>query len=158
MTPRSVATYPQRSPVILRLAPRRILGWVYLARFALSSAIFLAAVLVWKRAAQSDTLVASLVFATVMLFTGASALYTEVYRRPISQALLYSQMVFDVILVTAIVHVTWEGGGSQFVPVYILVIAVAALLLPARGVLIVAALGIALYVADAIWAEAHRYS
>lgn len=152
-TPRSVATYLPSSPVSLWLVPRRILGWVYLARFTISSSIFLAAVLVWQRASRAYTLEASLVFVVMMLLTIASALYTEVYRRRISDAFLFCQMIFDVLLVTAIVHITWGPTASQFVPLYILVIAASALLLPAGGVLIVAALGIVLYVADAIMAE-----
>jgi signal transduction histidine kinase len=153
LTPRFVATDPASSPVSLRLAPRRVLGWVYLARFVISSAIFLAAVLVWQRASRADTLAASLVFAAMMLFTVASALYTEVYRRPIAEAFLYGQILFDLLLVTAIVHVTWQATSSQFATLYILVIAVTALLLPARGVSIVAALGIVLYIADAVLVE-----
>ena len=153
LTPRSVAAYRASSSVILRLAPRRVLSWVYLARFAISAAIFLAAVLVWQRAARTDRLTASMMFTTVMLFTVGSALYTEVYRRPISQLFLYSQIAFDVVIVTAIVHITWDGNSSQFAPLYILVIAVAALLLPAKGVSVVAALSIALYIGDAIGVE-----
>ena len=153
LTPRSVAVYPPSRPISLWLVPRRILVWVYLARFTISSSIFLAAVLVWQRASRIDTLEASLVFVVMMLFTAASALYTEVYRRPITEAFLYWQMIFDVLLVTAIVHLTWEPAASQFIPLYILVIAVSALLLPPRGVLTVAALGIALYIAEAILVE-----
>jgi len=126
---------------------------VYLARFATSAAIFLAAVLVWQLATPNDTLVASLVFAGVMIFTAVSVFYTEVYRRPIVAPLLYAQIVFDICLVTAIVHVTWDGNASQFAPLYILVIAVSALLLPARGVTIISALAIVLYVGDVIWIE-----
>lgn len=153
LTPRSVAAHPLDSPVLLRLAPRRVLRWVYLARFASSVAIFVAAVLVWQLATPVDTLIASLMFAAVTLFTAGSVFYTEFYRGPISQPLLYAQTVFDVCLVTAIVHVTWDGSASQFAPLYILVIAVAALLLPGRGVTLVSALGIILYVADVIWVE-----
>jgi signal transduction histidine kinase len=130
-----------------------VLTWVYLARFAISAAIFLAAVLVWQLATPNDTLVASLAFVAMMLFTAASVFYTEVYRRPIVQPLLYAQILFDICLVTAIVHVTWDGSTSQFGPLYILVIAVSALLLPARGVTIISALAIALYVGDVIWIE-----
>jgi signal transduction histidine kinase len=52
--------------------------------------------------------------------------------------------------VTAAVHVTWDGSQSEFAPLYILVIAVSALLVPPAGVPLTAALAIVLYFADAM--------
>jgi len=136
--------------VLLRLAPRRVLRWVYGARFGAAATVFLAAVLVWQHADRTDTLVASLIFVGTTLFTGLSAFHTEVNRRPAREGFLYAQVVFDILLVTGVIQVTWDGSGSPFAPLYILVIAVGALLLPAKGVTLVAALGIVLYVAEAI--------
>jgi two-component system sensor histidine kinase PilS (NtrC family) len=62
------------------------------------------------------------------------------------------QAVFDVVLVTAVVHVT-GGALSQFAALYILVTAAASLLLPGVASLLVAALGIALYAADVIFSN-----
>ena len=121
--------------------------WVYIARFTLAASIFTAAVFVWQRAFAEDTLVASLAFAGAMLATVGSAFYTEVRRRPVSNGFLYAQAVFDVLLITAVVHVT-GGGASQFAALSILVIAAAALLLPSRGVMLVALLGCAAYFGD----------
>ena len=129
------------------LDPRRIVRWVYLARFSLATAIYAAAVFVWGSAVASDTLIASLAFATTMGATVASAFYSEVKRRPLGRTFFYLQAVLDLLLVTAVVHVT-GGGSSQFAALYILVIALAALLLPPRGVTLVALLGCALYFAD----------
>ena len=61
------------------LDPRRMIRWVYLGRFSVATSIFLAAQLVWSSAATSDTRIASLIFAITMVFTVASAAYTEVY-------------------------------------------------------------------------------
>ncbi len=133
-----------------QLPVRRILWWVYLARLAAAAAVFIAAVYSWQYASRGDTLLASLVFASAMLFTGLSALYTHVYRRSIATAVLYAQVVFDVTLVTAMVHLTWHASSSQFAPLYILVIAVSALLLPARGVTLISALAILLYAGEAV--------
>lgn len=133
-----------------QLPVRRILWWVYLARLAAAAAVFIAAVYSWQYASRGDTLLASLVFASAMLFTGLSALYTHVYRRSIATAVLYAQVVFDVTLVTAMVHLTWDASSSQFAPLYILVIAVSALLLPARGVTLISALAILLYAGEAV--------
>ena len=134
------------------LDPRRLLRWIYIGRLSLATAIFSAAVLVWTRE-DTDTqklLVASLAFALSMGVTVASAGYSEIYRKPLKSNFLYLQSIFDLLLVTAIVHVT-NGGTSQFSALYILVIATASLLLPVGGGLLVAALGSVLYFADAFW-------
>ena len=128
---------------------RRILRGVYLARLSLAGAIYLAALFVWQRTDGSSTLLSSLAMVVAMVFTAGSLVYTEVYRRPATMTFLYLQALFDVALVTAVVNVT-GGVGSGFAALYILVTAEAALLLPARGVLLVAALGIAVYVATAV--------
>lgn len=147
-TPQSVQAISASHP--LQLPVRRILWWLYLARLAAASSVFIAAVYSWQYASRADTLLASLVFAGAMLFTGMSALYTHVYRRSIATSVLYAQAVFDVTLVTAMVHLTWDATSSQFAPLYILVIAVSALLLPARGVTLISALAILFYAGEAV--------
>ncbi|MEO7218299.1 MAG: ATP-binding protein [Gemmatimonadaceae bacterium] len=146
---------PQSAPALAashahQVPVRRILWWVYLARLVVASAIFVTAVYSWQYASREDTLVASLLFAGAMLFTGLSALYTHVYRRSIAIAVVYAQAIFDVTLVTAMVHLTWHATSSQFAPLYILVIAVSALLLPARGVTLISALAILLYAGETV--------
>ncbi|MDB4908958.1 MAG: hypothetical protein JWO05_3742 [Gemmatimonadetes bacterium] len=134
------------------LDPRNFLRWVYMGRMSIASAIFIAAVSVWTRE-DTDTgklLVASLAFAVTTVATAASLTYSEIYRRQPSATFLYLQSVFDLLLVTAVVHVT-GGSVSQFSALYILVIAAATLLLPVGGGLLVAAFGNVLYVADVIW-------
>jgi two-component system sensor histidine kinase PilS (NtrC family) len=135
-----------RQPI---LDPHRILRWVYLARLAMSGAIFVAAVLAWRNADASLTLIASLIITAALVFTAGSGLYSLIYRKPLRPAFLYTQSLFDLAVVTAIVHVT-GGGSSQFAALYILVIAAASLLLPFSGGLLIAALGCVLYFADVI--------
>ncbi|MFI5249914.1 MAG: nitrogen regulation protein NR(II), partial [Gemmatimonadales bacterium] len=123
--------------------------------FSVATSIFLAAQLVWSSAATSDTRIASLIFAITMVFTVASAAYTEVYgtRRGsprLGRNFLYGQCAFDLVLVTAVVHVT-GGGASQFALFYILVIASAALLLPVGGGLLIALVGIVCYFVEVLW-------
>lgn len=149
LTPRSIAQYAIPVPTI-RLSDRRVLQWVYVARLATTAAMFVAAVFAWNAASKADTLIASLLFAVAMVVTAGSALYTHVYRRAITVPLLYAQVFFDLALVTAMVHLTWDATYSQFAPLYILVIAAAALLLPARGVPLVAGLAIVLYAGEGI--------
>ncbi|MEX1186483.1 MAG: ATP-binding protein [Gemmatimonadaceae bacterium] len=138
-----------REPFAAPLNARRILRGVHVARLSLAAAIYLAAVFVWLTTEGSSTLLSSLALVTAMTFTAVSLIYTEVYKRPAGRTFLYLQALFDVALVTAVVHVT-GGIGSGFAALYILVTAEAALLLNARGVVLIAALGIAIYVALAV--------
>lgn len=128
---------------------RHVLRRVYVARLTLASAIYLAALLVWLQTDESSTLLSSLALVAAMAFTAGSIVYTEVYRRPTGRTFLYTQTLFDLALVTAVVQVT-GGASSGFAALYILVTAEAALLLPVRGVILVAILGIAVYVATAV--------
>lgn len=148
---------PEFEPILLNpsessatsLDTRHVLRRVYVARLSLAAAIYLAALFVWLTTEGSSTLVASLALVVAMAFTAASAIYTEVYKRPAGRTFLYVQALFDLALVTAVVQVT-GGPSSGFAALYILVTAEAALLLPARGVVLIAALGIAMYVAASV--------
>ena len=134
------------------LDPAPLVRWVYVGRLSIATAIFLAAVLVWQDA-LTDTgklLIASLAFAATLGVTAVSVVYSEFYNRTLEPTFFYLQSVFDLFLVTAVVHVT-GASGSQFAALYILVIATSSLLLPVGGGLLVAALGNVLYVADAFW-------
>ena len=131
------------------LDTRHVLRRVYVARLSLAAAIYLAALLVWLRTDESSTLLSSLALVAAMAFTAGSIVYAEVYRRPTGRTFLYIQTLFDLALVTAVVQVT-GGASSGFAALYILVTAEAALLLPVRGVVLVAVLGIAVYVASAV--------
>jgi PAS domain S-box-containing protein len=142
---------PASEPALkLILDPRRLIRWVYIGRFCLASAIFIAAVSNWAESAADRTLVASLTFALSTLVTVVSAGYTEIYRKRIGPTFLYLQAVFDLLLVTAVVHVT-NSSSSPFAALYILVIAMASFLVPAGGGLLIAALGIALYFGDVFY-------
>ncbi len=132
------------------LDPRRVVRWLYLARFSVAASIYAAAVFVWGDAELlENTLVASLTFTLTMIVTVPSAVWTEVRRKRPSIAFLYGQFIFDLLVVTSVVHVT-GGAASGFAALYILVNAAAALMLPRRGALLVAGLGSTLYVADVI--------
>jgi two-component system, NtrC family, sensor histidine kinase PilS len=131
--------------------PTRLVRWVYVGRLAISLAIFLAAVFVWRDARPEDTLIASLNIIAAMVFTGASAVYSEIYRRSTTAVFHATQAVFDLGVVTAIVHIT-GGGSSQFAALYILVIAISSLTQSATSGLLIAGLGCLLYFGDVILA------
>src|SRR5690242_409929 len=131
--------------------PRRVLRWIYIGRMSLAAAVFIAAVLAWQHADVNDTLAASLALVIATGFTALSAWY-QLSRRatdPLRYEFRYAQPLFDVVLVTVVVHLT-GGASSQFAALYILVTLGASLLLPASGALLVATLGNALYFADCI--------
>jgi two-component system sensor histidine kinase PilS (NtrC family) len=127
-----------------------MLRWVWLARVVLSCAILVAAVLVWSQASPSDTLIATLAFAAATLATVGSALYVQVERHPPGHWFYGGQCAVDLLLVTAVVHIT-GGWSSQFAALYILVIASASLLLPFRGGLAAAAVACLMYALDVLW-------
>ena len=136
------------------LDPRRLLRWVFVGRLSVASAILLAAMLWWTTpfADPQATVVASAAFGFALVITGASAVYTEIYRRRLGPTFLYSQAIVDLLLVTAVVHVTSShGAGSQFSALYILFIATGSLLVPVGGGLVIASLAMVLYLADAVW-------
>src|SRR5690606_26721793 len=100
------------------LDPRRLVRWGYLARLSVAGAIFVAAIFSWGDAATEDTLLASLACVTALLVTAGSALYSERRTARLPRGFLYLQAIFDLLLVTAVVHLT-GGLGSQFAALYI---------------------------------------
>jgi signal transduction histidine kinase len=127
-----------------------VLRVLYLGRLSLATAIFVAAIAVWRRADTTATLVATLAFVAALLFTSGSMFYNARREGVLGNSFFYVQIIFDLLLVTAVVHLTQTGTPSQLAPLYILVIAVSALLLPPSGVLLIALLGDALYFAVTI--------
>jgi len=123
----------------------RVLRVLYLGRLSLATAIFVAAIAVWRRADSTATLVATLAFISTLFFTSGSMLYTTRREGIPSDSFYYLQTIFDLLLVTTVVHLTQTATPSQLAPLYILVIAVSALLLPPAGVLLIAMLGDVLY-------------
>lgn len=132
------------------IGPLRLLRWIYVGRLALAAGIFVAAVLNWLVADPRSTLIATLVLLVAVVVTGFSAWWTGVLNRHPGANFLYGQSLVDSLLVTGVVHVT-GGYASDFAPLYILVIAAGALLLPLPGGMLIGALTSLLYFADLLW-------
>lgn len=128
------------------LEPSRLLRWIYLGRIALATAVFVTALLV---NAPGQTLIATFPFLSAMALTAWSFMRTEVNRTRAGPGFLYLQFVHDLLLITAVVHLT-GGSESPFSALYILVNAAAALLLPIGSSLLLAMLGSVLYAGDAV--------
>jgi two-component system sensor histidine kinase PilS (NtrC family) len=124
-------------------------------RIAITLAIFFAVGFVFQDSAPEDRLIATLILVAAAVFTAISAAWSELQSGPLDDSFLGGQILFDLALVTGLVHVT-GGAASQFAALYILVIAVAALMLTASAGLLVAAIGCVFYFADVILA--HRSS
>jgi two-component system sensor histidine kinase PilS (NtrC family) len=129
--------------------PRRVLRFIHIGRLSLAAAIFIAAVSAWHGVDARDTLLATLALFASIAFTSLSAWFALAYRTLVSRAFYYTQSLFDVALITTVVHIT-GGALSPFAALYILATACASLLLPVGGGLLIAALGNVLYFADVI--------
>ena len=89
-------------------------------------------------------------YLAALALTGASFFLTHIRHREPGDNFVYVQVLFDALLVTAIVHIT-GGADSPFSFLYILVISSGALLLPLPGGVLVGALATILFLADTIW-------
>ena len=127
-----------------------LLRWIYVGRLTLVTGILAAALLVWRAAQPEDTFVATVMFAVALGFTAWSFWRTHMSKQEAGEAFLYSQVLLDVLLVTATVDIT-GGEQSSFAPLYILVITEGALLLPLLGGVLMGALASIVYFADITW-------
>lgn len=104
----------------------------------------------WLEAGPQLTFLATIIFLASLIVTAGSFLHTHVRRREPGEGFLYAHVVFDVVLVTAIIHIT-GGEQSALAPLYVLVISEGALLLPLPGGVLIGALASILYFADLFW-------
>ncbi|MGH7551099.1 MAG: two-component system sensor histidine kinase NtrB [Gemmatimonadota bacterium] len=130
-------------PVHHALDERRILAGVYAARLAIANALAVAATVVRTQAEGLTWLpLAVLVVGIPTAWTIVSVLYSR--HRPIGWRFLAVQVLHDLVLATVAVLLT-GGLGSEFVLIYILLIAVSGLLLGLRGAIVTALACVAVY-------------
>lgn len=122
---------------------------------AITLAIFFSVGFVFSESTADERVIATVMLVAAGVFTAVSAVWSEFQSRTLTDDFLGGQILFDLVLVTGLVHVT-GGAASQFAALYILVIAVAALMLTVSAGFLVAALGCVFYFADVILA--HRSS
>jgi two-component system, NtrC family, sensor histidine kinase PilS len=127
--------------------PQSLLRSVYVGRLCVAIAIYLAASLKFAVAAPLDLLVTSLVLVATVVFTIASYWYTHILRRPPVLTFYYLQALFDVALITTVVHIT-GGPQSDLTPLYVPLIAVTAVLMPPASTALITALVGIVYFAD----------
>jgi two-component system, NtrC family, sensor histidine kinase PilS len=127
--------------------PQALLRSVYVGRMCVAVAIYLSAALKFKVAAPSDILVTSLLLVATVVVTIASYWYTHIRGRPPNLTFLYGQVLFDIALVTTVVHIT-GGPQSDFTTLYVPLIAVSAVLMPPTSTGLVTVLAGLVYFAD----------
>src|SRR5256884_3287136 len=127
--------------------PQALLRSVYAGRLCVAVAIYLAAALKFAVAAPLDLLVTSFVLVATVVVTSASYWYTHFLRRSPGRTFLYGQALFDVALITTVVHIT-GGPQSDLTPLYVPLIAVTAVLMPPASTGLITALVGIVYFAD----------
>jgi two-component system, NtrC family, sensor histidine kinase PilS len=129
---------------------RGLLRLIYLGRMCLVTAIYVTAALKVRVAAPLDILVTSLMLVIAAGVTSASYWHTHFRRRAPGPTFLYLQAVFDVLLITAVVHMT-GGADSDLASLYVILVAVTALLMPPANAGLVTVFAGLVYFADVFW-------
>jgi two-component system sensor histidine kinase PilS (NtrC family) len=132
----------------------RLLRLLYIGRLTIAVGIFLAALWAWTDASAAVTLTATLGLLGSLCVSGFGFWYTELARRVPDRNFIYSQVLFDTLLITAVVHITTTTTGpSNLSALYVPIIALTSLLLPMPGGLLIAGLASILYIADILWLQ-----
>ena len=127
--------------------PQSLLRSVYVGRLCVAIAIYLSAAFNLNVAAPLDLLVTSFLLVATVVVTIASYWHTHLRGRSPGRTFLYAQALYDVGLITAVVHVT-GGPQSDLTPLYVPVIAVTAVLMPPASTALVTAFVGIVYFAD----------
>jgi two-component system sensor histidine kinase PilS (NtrC family) len=128
----------------------QLLRLVYVGRMCLAIAIYVTAALKVRVAAPLDILVTSLMLVIAAAVTLTSYWRTHFRRKLPGPTFLYLQALFDIILITVVVHMT-GGAESDLASLYVILIAVNALLMaPANAGLVTLFAGL-VYFADVFW-------
>src|SRR6266849_5644889 len=129
---------------------RELLRLVYVGRMCLAIAIYVTTALKVRVAAPLDILATSLMLVTAAAVTVASYWHTHFRQRIPGPTFLYLQALFDVVLITAVVHMT-GGAESDMASLYVILVAVTALLMPPANAGLVTLFAGLVYFADVFW-------
>lgn len=141
---------PTRSPL---LDPHEILRWVFFGRLTLLAAIAVGAVIGATGTPGGNVVqIAGGALGVAAVFTAWSFWRLRTEPADPTRWFLALQVAVDILAVTVVVHLT-GGPASDFAPVYILVIAEAALLLPLPGGVLAGVLASVLFGIDAVWVQ-----
>jgi|SRR5262245_12628535 len=132
---------------------RALLRSVYVGRMCLAIAMYVTIALKIRVAAPLDILVTSLLLVSAAVVTFASYWHTHFRRKLPGPTFLYLQAVFDVFLITAVVHMT-GGAESDLAGLYVLLIAITAVLMPPASTGLVTLFAGLVYFSDVFWGHA----
>src|SRR5437764_8848340 len=127
--------------------PQALLRSVYVGRLCVASAIYVSAAFNINVAAPLDLLVTSFLLVATVVVTIASYWYTHIRGRAPGRTFRYAQALYDVALITTVVHIT-GGPQSDLTPLYVPLIAVTAVLMPPASTALITALVGIVYFAD----------
>ena len=119
----------------------------------LAIAMYVTIALKIRVAAPLDILVTSLLLVSTAVVTFASYWHTHFRRKLPGPTFLYLQAVFDVLLITAVVHMT-GGAESDLAGLYVLLIAISAVLMPPASAGLVTLFAGLVYFSDIFWGHA----
>jgi two-component system sensor histidine kinase PilS (NtrC family) len=150
-------TFWHHPPAVGAVPSRRaMLRWLYIGRLSLAGGVFLAAALSWWKADLTQLLIESLSVTAALAVTAVGYWWSHLRPTEVGTTFLYSQALFDLALVTAVVHIF--GPYSYFASLYILVIAFNTVLMPLPNGLLMALLAGILYAADVLMVQAFDVS
>src|SRR5258707_9665655 len=129
---------------------RELLRLIYVGRMCLAIAIYVTAALKARVAAPLDILVTSLMLVPAAGVTLASYWHTHFRRKVPGPTFLYLQALFDVVLIPAVVHMT-GGADSDLASLYVILVAVTALLMPPANAGLVTLFARLIYFAEVFW-------
>jgi len=135
----------------------RLLRWVALWRVTVAVVVFVAAAFYFTTVPPSWLVALAVATILAVVVTGGSLFQTYVLGVVPGLTFLYAQALFDLALVTTIVHVT-GGLESDFTGLYILVIAVSSVLMPVRSSFLLTVLACLVYFADIVWGRPAQLS
>lgn len=126
-----------------------LMRWVYVGRVSVAITIFVAASFYFAETPPGVIVTVAVAAVLSLIVTGASIFHTHIRGVVPGPNFLYAQNLFDLGLVTTVVHVT-GGVNSDFASLYILIIAVSAVTMPIASSLLVTITAAVLYVADVV--------
>jgi len=126
-----------------------LMRWVYVGRVSVATTIFVAASFYFAETPPGVIVTVAVAAVLSLIVTGASIFHTHIRGVVPGPNFLYAQNLFDLGLVTTVVHVT-GGVNSDFASLYILIIAVSAVTMPIASSLLVTITAAVLYVADVV--------
>ena len=129
---------------------KNLLRFIYIGRVSVAIAMYLSAALKGSAGAPLNLLITSVLLLVTLAFTGGSYWHTHIRNRSPGRTFLYLQAIFDIVLVTTVVHVT-GGPDSGFSTLYVPLIAVTAVLMPPAGTALITVLVGVAYIADLLF-------